>query len=145
MTRRRAIDVKVDGKWTKCDTLGEAASLVGVTDATLIYCLRLGKPCNGFEVRDHEELQEIDICLREIEERNRQPYQFTNGREPDLTPREPEKKAMNKTELITHLYEMTAEIEELRAMYSKMWFINEKLKDVASKIQVLMHEINDMA
>ena len=50
--------------------------MLGCKSAALNAALKRGKTeyC-GCEVRYHEEESELDKCLREIEERNRQPYE----------------------------------------------------------------------
>lgn len=51
----------------------EAAHALSVSYAYIKRCLKDDRPCRGHRVR---RLSEIDIILAEIEQRNRQPYQF---------------------------------------------------------------------
>lgn len=141
MTQKRAVDVKVNGRWVTYESAGQAATHIGVSQPTLSKYLRQEKPCNGFEIRWHEdgEESEIDRCLREIEERNRQPYEFSNGR----TARSEVPVRMTRTELVTRLCEHTAELEELRSQFQTEWLIDTRLKDVASRLQMLMKEIQE--
>ncbi len=141
MTQKRAVDVKVNGRWVTYESAGQAATHIGVSQPTLSKYLRQEKPCNGFEIRWHEEGEEseIDRCLREIDERNRQPYEFSNGR----TARSEEPVRMTRTELVTRLCEHTAGLEELRTQFQTEWLIDTRLKDVTSRLQMLMKEIQE--
>lgn len=141
MTQKRAVDVKVNGRWVTYESAGQAATHIGVSQHTLSKYLRQEKPCNGFEIRWHEdgEESEIDRCLREIEERNRQPYEFSNGR----TAHSEEPVRMTRTELVTRLCEHTAGLEELRTQFQTEWLIDTRLKDVTSRLQMLMKEIQE--
>ena len=73
----RAVDVRTKGgEWDTFPSVHRAAIAIGCTPASLNIALKRGKTefC-GCEVRFHEEESELDKCLREIEERNRQPYE----------------------------------------------------------------------
>lgn len=64
--------VLVDGKIVK-DT-ATAAAMIGVCPQYLRLCICNGTKCGGHDVKRPTEL---DLCLSEIEQRNRQPYQFS--------------------------------------------------------------------
>ncbi len=143
MTRnRKAVDVKEDGKWMTFPSMGQAATYLGVSIPTMSKYIASGKRLKNCDVRmhteEHEE-EEIDRCLREIDERNRQPYEFSNGR----TAHSEEPVRMTRTELVTRLCEHTAGLEELRTQFQTEWLIDTRLKDVTSRLQMLMKEIQE--
>lgn len=73
----RPVDVRTKGgEWDTFPSVHRAAIAIGCTPASLNIALKRGKTeyC-GCEVRFHEEESELDKCLREIEERNRKPYE----------------------------------------------------------------------
>lgn len=56
------------------DDLKAAAGFLGINYKAAYDRLTRGASVNGFTLKRHSEL---DDCLREIEERNKQPYQFS--------------------------------------------------------------------
>lgn len=69
------IDVtEPSGKVSTFDDLKAAAEFLGITYKVAYDRLTRGASVNGFTLKRHSEL---DDCLREIEERNKQPYQFS--------------------------------------------------------------------
>lgn len=145
MTRnRKAVDVKEDGKWMTFPSMGQAATYLGVSIPTMSKYIASGKRLKNCDVRMHKEEheeEEIDRCLREIEERNRQPYEFNNGHTAPAPAEEP--KRMTHTELVTRLCEHTADLEDLRTKFRTEWLIDTRLKDVTSRLQMLMKEIEE--
>lgn len=138
---RKAVDVKEDGKWMTFPSMGQAATYLGVSIPTLSKHIESGQKLKNCEVRMHMEEEEIDRCLKEIDERNKQPYEFSNGRKTPAFGEE--QKRMTHTELITRLCEHTAELEELRTQFRTEWLIDTRLKDVTSRLQMLMKEIQE--
>lgn len=141
---RKAVDVKEDGKWMTFPSMGQAATYLGVSIPTLSKHIESGKILKNCYVKMHADVpeeDEIDLCLKEIDERNKQPYEFSNGRKTPAFGEEPQR--MTHTELITRLYEHTAELEELRTQFRTEWLIDTRLKDVTSRLQMLMKEIQE--
>ena len=141
---RKAVDVKEDGKWMTFPSMGQAATYLGVSIPTLSKHIESGKILKNCYVKMHADVpeeDEIDLCLREIDERNKQPYEFSNGRKTPAFGEE--QKRMTHTELITRLCEHTAELEELRTQFRTEWLIDTRLKDVTRRLQMLMKEIQE--
>lgn len=69
---RKPVPVMVDGR--VYGSVTAAAAAIGSSSQDLCRCLGKGFKCRGHEVG---RATDLDLCLREIEERNRQPYQFS--------------------------------------------------------------------
>ena len=141
--RRKSVDVNEDGKWMTFPSMGQAATYLGVSITTVKNYIGSGKRIKNCLVRMHDDEgidEALEESLREIEERNRKPYEFTNGR--DTSPAE-EPRRMTHTELVTRLCEHVADIEELRTQFRSEWLIDTRLKDIASRLQLLMKEIQE--
>lgn len=61
--------------WVTFPTITEAAKAVGGTTNGLCTALKNGTKYHGHEVRYNND--DLDACLREIEESNRRPYEPT--------------------------------------------------------------------
>ena len=141
--RRKSVDVNEDGKWMTFPSMGQAATYLGVSITTVKNYIGSGKRIKNCLVRMHDDEgidEALEESLREIEERNRKPYEFTNGRD---TPSAEEPRRMTHTELVTRLCEHVADIEELRTQFRSEWLIDTRLKDIASRLQLLMKEIQE--
>lgn len=73
--KSKAVDVLMDEGWVTFESATQAAKALGVSLAWLSKSLKLGKTCNGHQVRYSN--PELDAALAEIEEGKKKPYQPT--------------------------------------------------------------------
>lgn len=78
----RKVDVKVDNEWYTFDKLTDAAKFIGCGANNLATSIAKGK-YKGYEVRYHVDDSgqgnpELDAILKEIEDRNKQPYEISS-------------------------------------------------------------------
>lgn len=74
--KSKSVDILMEDGWVTFETGTKAAKALGVSLAWLSKSLKLGKTCNGHQVRYSN--PELDACLAEIDKSNKTPYQPTN-------------------------------------------------------------------
>jgi hypothetical protein len=73
VVKSKSVDVLMEDGWVTFETGTKAAKALGVSLAWLSKSLKLGKTCNGHQVRYSN--PELDAALAEIEQRNKEPYE----------------------------------------------------------------------
>ena len=73
----KAVEMKTKSGWVKFDSINEAVKETGYSKSSIYKAIVTGEKWKDHEFRYYQEPTEFDKCLREIEERNRQPYEPT--------------------------------------------------------------------
>ena len=73
----KGVDILFEEGWKTFDSMSKAAKALDVSLAWLSKSLQLGKTCNGHHIRFSD--PELDKSLKEIEERNKQPYEISRN------------------------------------------------------------------